>query len=134
MNTENKIIAEFMGYKQFESYSEDIQMVSYRIEKDNQRIGELTNYVKYKPETKEDAIFRLWNQLNLSYHSDWNWLMEVVEKIESLGNDVLITTNYVKIIFDEGEQEILINEVNIKIQAVYDACVEFIKWYNEISA
>ncbi len=68
----------------------------------------------------------------LKYHSDWNWLMEVVEKIESLGNDVLITSNYIQIAYNEGENFIVIElEGNIKIFAVYNACVEFIKWYNE---
>ena len=69
---------------------------------------------------------------DLKYHEDWNWLMEVVEKIESLGNDILITSNYIQITYDKGEKFITIElEGNIKIFAVYNACIEFIKWYNE---
>jgi hypothetical protein len=63
-------------------------------------------------------------------NGDWNGLMEVVEKIEKLGNDVVITTNYIQIAFDEGEQFITTEEVNVKIQAVYSAVLKFIKWYN----
>ena len=66
----------------------------------------------------------------LSFNIDWNWLMEVVNKIEELGNDVLITTNYIQIAFDEGEKFIVIEDFNIKITSVYDACIEFINWYN----
>jgi hypothetical protein len=65
------------------------------------------------------------------FDTDWNWLMEVVKKIEELGNDVLITTNYIQIAFDEGEQFIVMEDFNIKITSVYDACIKFIKWYNE---
>ena len=68
---------------------------------------------------------------DLKYHTDWNWLMQVVEKIESLGNDVFINTNYIQITFDNGEQFIKAEEVNVKIQATYNACVEFIKYYND---
>ena len=72
------------------------------------------------------------NGKRLKYHSDWNWLMPVVEKIESLGNDILITSNYIQITYNKGEKFIAIElEGNIKIFAVYDACIEFIKWYNE---
>ena len=65
------------------------------------------------------------------YDIDWNWLMQVVEKIESLGNDVLITSNYIQIAYNQGEEFIVIElEGNIKIFAAYNACIEFIKWYN----
>lgn len=72
----------------------------------------------------------------MKFHSDWNWLMQVVEKIESLHetNNVLIGTNitYVQIHNKViNEQEIFKGVSNIKIEAVYNACVEFIKWYNE---
>jgi hypothetical protein len=139
-----------MGYKQLETYTEAIKLVSYRVEKEGQRIGELTSYTTYKPEQKEDALFRLWNQLNLTYHSDWNWLMEVVEKIESLEKpitnnpnlvgknedyEVHIQGKHVKI-YAHGEVtkevvDLRSSESNSKIEAVYNACIEFIKWYNE---
>ena len=58
--------------------------------------------------------------------------MEVVNKIENMGNDVLITSNYVQITYNEGENFInLVLKGNIMLEAVYNACVEFIKWYNE---
>lgn len=79
----------------------------------------------------------------MKYHSDWNWLMEVVEKIESLKNnesyilyDVVIFPDAVLIENREGEEIILINKskgtFTTKIEAVYNAVVEFITWYNQI--
>lgn len=76
----------------------------------------------------------------------FNWLMAVVEKIESLkmknkkstcdGVDtfkVLIHTDYVEIIH-YGDFTIQLLEVKVsgtKMEAIYEACVRFIKWYNE---
>jgi hypothetical protein len=64
------------------------------------------------------------------YDRDWNWLMPVVEKIESLNFKTTITNHICRIervIFDD----IVFSEDMPKIQAVYNACVEFIKWYNQ---
>lgn len=70
---------------------------------------------------------------DLKFHSDWNWLMEVVEKIESLGFEFIITT--FEIMIDKHRETIVRNlpvvDKKTKIEAVYTACVEFIKWYNE---
>ena len=66
------------------------------------------------------------------YSKDWNWLMQVVNKIENMGNDVLITSNYVQITYNEGENFINLElKGNIMLEAVYNACVKFIKWYNK---
>ena len=70
------------------------------------------------------------SNITYKFDSDWNWLMEVVKKIEFLGNDIAITNSYIQIAFDNGNQFIVIEEVNVKIEATYNACVEFIKRYN----
>lgn len=78
----------------------------------------------------------------LKYHSSWDWLMEVVEKIESLENeenyylyDVIIFPDAVLIESKDIGEIILINKskgtFTTKIEAVYTACIEFIQWYNE---
>ena len=63
------------------------------------------------------------------YHTSWYWLMEVVDKIENLGYDVIIR---------QGTCEIQTKSGNIfecfdasKHITTYTAVVEFIKWYNE---
>ena len=64
------------------------------------------------------------------YNSNWNWLMEVVEKIESLGYRVTIVRHICRIDLTE-ESKLIISEDIKKIEAVYSACLEFIKWYNK---
>ena len=123
MEENNRIIAEFMGAK----LTKDLKIMYPVYEGDS-------SYVK-----------------NLKYHSDWNWLMEVVEKIENLpsrtlqgtyylGNEVKIykaintNTHYCEInLVKESGYRIVSIQFNkeSKIQAVYNACLEFIKWYNE---
>ena len=75
----------------------------------------------------------------LKYHEDWNWLMVVVENIESLEifdrmgrfniNTKNFDENYTSFITDKDEDFIQC-EGDTKIEAVYNATVEFIKWYN----
>jgi len=66
----------------------------------------------------------------IPYNSDWDWLMEVVEKIESLGYWV----NRIKAdvwIIDNNENIVINNTMHSDgIEAVYNACVEFVKWHN----
>ena len=106
MNTENnKIIAEFMGL----SYCEKYQFEGwYKNHEHNERICDFDG---------------------LKYHSDWNWLMEVVEKIESLNHknneEHFQLVSFIHHWLRRKHKELT------KIQAVYSACLEFIKWYNE---
>ena len=67
----------------------------------------------------------------LKFHSDWNWLMQVVEKIESLNFIVYIETNYCQLYNATNHEELIKSIYSTKIESVYNACVEFIKWYNE---
>lgn len=79
------------------------------------------------------------SKTNGNYHKDWNWLMEVVEKIESLDCviDFKVTIEYVEIIARMGKGIVFKNcifDIDYwinKRKAVYTACVEFIKWYNK---
>lgn len=69
------------------------------------------------------------------YHSSWNWLMPVVEKIESLKFWVENRYTYVAIGKKDHENSIISNSFsslhNTKIEAIYKTVVQFIKWYNE---
>jgi len=103
MNTENnKLIAEFMG--------------------------------RVIPE--DELEFYDENPTTHYYDSDWNWLMEVVEKIKKETNEDeflnrLITTESRNGIVLEFNLENCFRKSYLSIEAVYNACVEFIKWYNE---
>lgn len=72
----------------------------------------------------------------LNFHNDWNSLMEVVEKIESLGYSTelkFIAGLGNTMFFISGGAEVPLNRriFKTKIEAVYNACVTFIEWYNE---
>lgn len=105
MNNNNKLIAEFMG--------------AIEVKKDTYKFPNRTG---------------LPLQINtINYHKDWNWLMEVVEKIESLNYSLEINKQ------EELDYQCLITQKNniiiqkfntIKIQAVYQAVVEFINQLN----
>lgn len=64
------------------------------------------------------------------YHSDWNWLMEAVEFIESKGYDVFINGLYCRITDSGmGDFEVESGEVSNKKEAVFIAVSDFAKLY-----
>ena len=102
----NKLIAEFLGY------------IDNGCSEDGFLIHPITNY---------DVEIS-----SLKYHEDWNWLIEVVEKIESLNYVFEIKITWCRIKQIENGNVIVLRweEDKTKIEAVYNVCVEFIKWYN----
>ena len=106
----NKLIAEFMGWT-----LDDKDLNSYRKLNNN--------------------VFKYSLLSNFKYHSDWNCLMEVVEKIRvtekcndfniNYSCDAKIECEY----YDKVFEVYTSNTINT-LEAVYNACVEFIKWYN----
>ena len=79
----------------------------------------------------ENGKTNFYKKDELKFHSDWNWLMPVIEKIESLGYKIDISkwenSQYCGIYLNG--KKIAGNETSTKIEAVYNACIEFIKWY-----
>ena len=70
------------------------------------------------------------------YSESWDWLMPVVEKIETLGFLIHIDTiDGVKVFNPKTKDMIFVTftarEYTSKIRETYKAVVEFIKWYNE---
>ena len=68
------------------------------------------------------------------FNTSWDWLMPVVEKIENFGFEFLIVEDRVKIAHNTDHSiEVIIDFTSgrRKIETVYQALVEFIKWYNE---
>ena len=62
----------------------------------------------------------------LAFHLSWDWLMPVVDKIESLGYRVIIETNYCRIETNSGEFVLAMGSQNLtKREATYKAVVEF---------
>lgn len=124
---DNELIANFMGYKIIKGK----QNFLYKPNNDDWIIG-------------SDDINYILN--HFKYHTDWNWLMGVVEKIESIryklsgGDDenwfvVNISADQCSVdreIYNSSGQ-IIDNFMGnkSKIQRVYEVVIEFIKWYQE---
>lgn len=110
MTTENnKIIAEFMELKTIAEQD----FLDYNYE-----------------ESEKDTLYIL---ESLKYNTDWNQLIQVIEKVESLDYVFAIHNETVNVF--NGQNNIKYYneyfEYKTKIESVYNACVEFIKWYNE---
>ena len=88
----------------------------------------IAEFMEHKPtfEVYIDDVLTTLERPIKNYNSDWNWLMEVVEKIESLDIYYNEYIDYNSSMFASGKIEL-----STKIEAVYNACVEFIKWYNK---
>lgn len=102
------------------------------IRETNVLIAEFMGYQTYKFRNLTFVFYSENNhraESDLHYHDFWDWLMPVVEKIESLSSNqnVIDWSRQSKNIFD-------IKLTESKIEAVYKAVIEFIKWYNENSA
>ena len=95
---------------------------------------------------QEDSIIPLnhWDWINkYQFHSSWDWLMPVVEKIELIDYvSVYFSKTYLGIHkieislhnpnykYQQVEKTVFIKDNN-KLQATFKAVVQFIKWYND---
>ena len=86
---------------------------------------DILNDITYSKATKGK-----WIELDkLKFHSNWNWLMEVVEKIESLGYYTQIDN--IGCVISHDNRDVIVYNSRTKIEAVYNACIAFIEWYNK---
>ena len=113
----NKVIAEFMEY-------EITEMETYR-------------------EFRKDGY--LWYENEIKYHSSWDWLMPVVEKIESIYDDfhgyfgIYIGGNGCTVQGTKFRPDVAMpryvyyDEVTLatKIEATHKVVYNFIIWYNQ---
>tara|TARA_R110000751_G_scaffold39007_1_gene93060 strand:- start:372 stop:671 length:300 start_codon:yes stop_codon:yes gene_type:complete len=71
----------------------------------------------------------------LQYHTSWEWLMPVVEKIEEAGYYVLIglqQDSLITAVYQNNSDKFICEGWGAKKKiGTYKAVVEFIKWYNE---
>lgn len=117
MNTENnKLMTEFLGYK--------LMPCRNGMAWERPTLSSIHDTLKL-----HGRLWRESDKLYYQYHCDWNWLMLVVEKIEMLLAEVEIRNHQTKII--GYGREITQYSPSRKIEAVYKACIEFIKWYNK---
>lgn len=130
----NKLIAEFMGWQE-PSLEYKIKWCGVKTEERLKKINE--EYIPYLiKEKNSEPLFKD----SLRYHSSWDWLMPVVEKIAEL--DIayrvgIVLIGYVKIngfqmppiVKNVSREGSLINPT--WLNATWLAVVEFINWYND---
>ena len=106
--SDNEMIAEFMGIESFKDSLASLHQGKINVDVD----------------VYEQA----------QYDTSWDWLMPVVEKIESLGYELMIAESRCKINHNTDysiEEVINIDIIGSKREATYQAVVEFIKEYND---
>jgi len=90
---------------------------------------ECHNGVYANPEDGND----LWTAEGMRFNSNWEWLMDAVDSIESLGYGVTIGMGSHCIIqnnWKEDLEEIHSMTDNSKLLCTVNAVVKFIKWHN----
>lgn len=146
----NKLIAKFMGWE----VKKEVKTKFHEFDKaiDIEDAG--LDFSKFKYDSKQDYFW--WNELyetetvnketmdlfvfsteasDLKFHSDWNWIMKVIEKLESLGwsYGYLKENNRHIINFRKGNkfQSYKYSDKNSRIHSVYLSILKFIKQKNE---
>jgi len=113
MKSDNELIAEFMGYE-YRPSNEGLRPFGWV------KIGS-KNYLENNFGPNNIILCRVTK--HMMFDSSWDWLMPVVEKIETIApTDVKEINNEGLAIFELG--------LMTPIEELYKAVVEFIKWYN----
>lgn len=118
----NKLIAEFMGWKYIQK--------SVTVFKD----GEYEDW-QWEVPIEDNMYNKAHLNHNLYFHTSWDWLMPVRDKIISLACNVNIINNYCQIIkFESGgnppSYQRTQTMAHSALDNTYNAIVQFIKWYN----
>ena len=121
MKTDNELIAEFMGGL----YSTHADAWGFGNAKIIPLLGNYKNVVQAHKFEKE-----------LRYDISWDWLMPVVEKIETMSYRTSISTysTLIERVSKDGDPIIYFptsSGDSFKREATYKAVVDFIKWHNE---
>jgi len=115
LNGTNKLIAEFMDWEKSDNSYNNVEIYNRK------------------------KIYGNWRGASfMKFHKSWDWLMPVIDKIESFTDDlnqcrynVEIEQCFVCIIDNHNSEDIIKLDADKKIDAVYQAVVEFIKFYNK---
>ena len=125
----NSLISEFLGFKKelFYQCSPDEDKSVWQ-DKDF-GFYDLPFSGGYDMAGKEGVWFA---QTQLKFHSDWNWLMPVIKKIESMGFYVSIMKSNITCCKDGGISPVFEEyDYNDKLETTWLAVTAFIKWYNK---
>jgi hypothetical protein len=118
----------------------ELRIVDKRAKKDPTYVVPFSTFRKIEYWPGGGETIEVNDEIRLSetlFHCNWSWIMEVVEKIEKIHSwQLVITKSKVAVRCSIGQQIIYSkwnheSESDTKVEAVYKACVAFIKWYNE---
>lgn len=115
--TDNELIAEFMGMPTIPDPARN-------------------NELKWDFQGSNKLIFCI-SSHELKYRTSWDWLMPVVEKIESLGHDTningftLTKSHRCSIEHKDFGYHQFSHNAQTKIEAVYKAVIQIIEWYDQ---
>lgn len=117
-------------------------METTEIQERNKQIALMLGYINTTPTDKDFNIFenkekpfsaipKMIETRSMEFHSDWNWLMEAVEFVESRGYEIDIFANCVEICTTPDEDYVSEAVGKTKKEAVFVAVSDFAKLYNE---
>ena len=75
---------------------------------------------------------RAYYNKDLLFHEDWSWIMNTLEKIESLGGGYfMVENNKAEILVKISEKRIFQDRIigNSKKEAIIETIYLFLKWY-----
>lgn len=130
----NKLVAVFMGYTYF---GHNDPRLPEGAESGWKTDAKASNFTKINRLAGNKYLCRNHNQL--VYHRDWNWMMEVVDRIDGMdlgpGNfyDISINEDYTDVCKwddDSKMRQISTGEGETRKQNTFKAIVDFIKIYN----
>lgn len=141
----NKLIAEFMGGKPRRKGIRDTEFIFQKSFVEEAKL----NFEIYddEPYLKITEMTRCY-VYDMKFHSSWDWIMPVVEKISNTvikGHPPFNSDEYVKVeiicngyvkIYNFRDTPIFTNvsTEGSLIIAIYKAVVQFIKWYNSVNS
>lgn len=100
----NKMCAEFLGYINLTPDDKDFDFYEHPTQ----------------PLIIDKCIFKMLEPKSMLFHSDWNWIMEIVEKIKSINLKLSVEYDEVMTLFITTPKQIV-------VQVIW----EFLNWYNE---
>jgi hypothetical protein len=78
-----------------------------------------------------DIDGREYQTSNLRYDFDFNWAMKVVHKIEKMDYGFKMCRKVVEIYIDSTKEVIIRTKESCRIDSLFKAIVEFVKWYEK---
>lgn len=115
---QNRLIAKFMDAEVTKPYSD------YK---------DISGYIITYPEKKSPGMLKTYTDSSLEYHFNWNWIIEVVKKINELCKEMeAILPDYSDLDNSNGWRAWNYRRISVStdININYNKIIKFIEWYN----